>query len=140
RVPSRPYVHAENGDVYGKERVGWSTMTKMLQRDNRALSIDDVLRVQHLLGQKSHKSGRARCQVVLGIAVGRAAIAEVPTLVIGGGLDRLVPEPGSERLADWLGALYEPFGAHSHFGLVVGEHSFVQVADTIRGFLDAHRL
>jgi pimeloyl-ACP methyl ester carboxylesterase len=140
RVPARPYELREIGDVYGKERLGWATLPEKLQRDNTDLSIDDVLRIQHLLGQKPHESGGARRQVVLGIAVDRAAIAEVPTLVVGGGLDRLVPEAGSERLADWLGAGYEPFGAHSHFGLVVGEHSFVQVADTIRGFLDAHRL
>ena len=34
----------------------------------------------------------------------------------------------------------EPFGAHSHFGLVVGEHSHVQVADAIRAFLDTNHL
>ena len=42
----------------------------------------------------------------------------------------------SERLAEWLDADYEPFGAHSHYGLVVGENSFQQVADAIRGFLE----
>ena len=42
----------------------------------------------------------------------------------------------AERLADWLGAEYEPFGAHSHFGLVVGEQSYEQVADAIRAFLE----
>ena len=72
--------------------------------------------------------------------VERSAFAGLPILVIGGGLDRIVPEPGSERLADWLGAAYEPFGAHSHFGLVVGEHSHVQVADAIRAFLDTNHL
>ena len=66
--------------------------------------------------------------------------AEIPRLVIGGGLDRMVPEPSVERLAEWLGAEYEPFGAHSHYGLVVGEQSHQQVADAIRGFLEAHRL
>ena len=46
----------------------------------------------------------------------------------------------SERLADWLDAGYEPFAAHSHYGLVVGENSYQQVADAIRGFLEANRL
>ena len=53
--------------------------------------------------------------------------------MIGAGLDRQVPEPDTERLAEWLGAEYEPFGAHSHYGLVVGEKSYQQVAEAIRG-------
>jgi hypothetical protein len=59
---------------------------------------------------------------------------------VGAGLDRYVPEPDVERLADWLGAAYEPFGAHSHFGLVLGERGYLQVAETLRGFLESHRL
>ncbi len=46
----------------------------------------------------------------------------------------------AERLAEWLDAEYEPFGAHSHYGLIVGESSYQQVADAIRGFLETHRL
>jgi hypothetical protein len=45
-----------------------------------------------------------------------------------------------ERLAEWLGAPYEPFGAHSHYGLVLGEQSYLQVAETLRTFLEANRL
>src|SRR6266536_868003 len=135
RVPARLYELREIEDVYGKEGIGWATLPEKLQRDNRDLTLDDVLRIQHLLGQKPHEAGSARRRVLQGVAVDRTAAAQLPTLVIGGGLDRLVPEPGSERLADWLEATYEPFGAHSHFGLVLGEHSHVQVADAIRSFL-----
>jgi hypothetical protein len=55
-------------------------------------------------------------------------------------LDRTVSTDDSERLAEWLEAEFEPFGAHSHFGLVVGERSYQQVADAIRSFLETHRL
>jgi hypothetical protein len=51
-----------------------------------------------------------------------------------------VPEPTAERLAEWLGAEYEPFGAHSHYGLVLAEHGFQQVAEAVRAFLETHRL
>jgi hypothetical protein len=51
-----------------------------------------------------------------------------------------VAEPVAEQVAAWLGAEYEPFGAHSHYGLMVGEQSHQQVADAIRGFLEANRL
>jgi pimeloyl-ACP methyl ester carboxylesterase len=140
RAAARQHELREVPDVYGRGTVGWSTLPEKLQRDHRDLSLADVLRIQHLLGQKPHESGRARRQMLSGVAVDRRPFAELPRLVIGAGLDRLVPEETSERVAEWLGAEYEPFGAHSHYGLVVGEESHQQVAEAIRGFLEAHRL
>jgi pimeloyl-ACP methyl ester carboxylesterase len=93
------------------------------------------------MGQKPHESGRARRTMLRGVKVDPARIAgDIPRLVIGGGLDRVVPIESTERLAEWLGAEYEPFGAHSHYGLILGEVGFSQVADAIRSFLEAHRL
>jgi pimeloyl-ACP methyl ester carboxylesterase len=140
RVPARSHELREIPPVFGRSLVGWETLPEKLQRDHRDLTIDDVMRIQHLLGQKPHESGAARRQVLQGISVDRRPFAEIPRLVIGGGLDQTVPEEGSERLAEWLGAEYEPFGAHSHYGLVIGEQSHQQVAETIRSFLDANRL
>jgi pimeloyl-ACP methyl ester carboxylesterase len=140
RPPAEPHMLREVPDVFGRSQVGWSTLPEKLQREHRDLTIADVLRIQHLLGQKPHESGRARRQVLVGVPIDRRPFQEIPRLVIGGGLDRVVPEPDSERLAEWLGAEYEPFGAHSHYGLVLGEQSFQQVAEAIRGFLEANRL
>ena len=140
REPAPTHMLREVPDVYGRARIGWSTLPERLQRDHRDLTMADVLRIQHLLGQKPHESGRARRSVLDGVPVDPRRFEEIPRLVIGAGLDRLVPEPMSERFAEWLGAEYEPFGAHSHFGLVVGEQSHVQVADSIRVFLEVHRL
>jgi pimeloyl-ACP methyl ester carboxylesterase len=140
RVPARSHELREVPDVYGKSVVGWATLPEKLQRADRDLTMDDVMRIQHLLGQKPHESGAARRQMLQGISVDRRPVAEVPKLVIGGGLDRVVPEEASERLADWLGAEYEPFGAHSHYGLVIGEQSHQQVAEAIRMFLEVNRL
>jgi pimeloyl-ACP methyl ester carboxylesterase len=140
RVPARSHEVREIPDVYGKSVVGWATLPEKLQRDDRDLTLDDVMRIQHLLGQKPHESGAARRQMLQGISVDRRPVADVPKLVIGGGLDRVVPEEASERLAEWLGAEYEPFGAHSHYGLVLGEQSHQQVAEAIRMFLEVNRL
>jgi len=140
RPAARSYQLREIPDVYGKSVVGWATLPEKLQRDHRDLSIDDVIRIQHLLGQKPHESGAARRQVIQGVSVDRSPLVEVPKLVIGAGLDMTVPEESSERLAEWLGAEYEPFGAHSHYGLVLGESSHQQVAEAIRIFLETHRL
>jgi pimeloyl-ACP methyl ester carboxylesterase len=140
RLPARPHQLREVPDVYGADVIGWTTLPERLQRDHRDLSLADVLRIQHLLGQKPHESGRAKRQVLAGVSVDRQALPDVPRLVIGAGLDRRVPEAASERLAEWLGAEYEPFGAHSHYGLVLGEGSYQQVADAVRAFLETHRL
>jgi len=140
RIAARQHELRDVPDVYGRGRIGWSTLPEKLQRDHRDLNLADVLRIQHLLGQKPHESGRALRQVLVGVPVDRRPFAELPRRVIWAGLDRYVPEETTERLAEWLGAEYEPFGAHSHYGLVVGEESHQQVAEAIRGFLEAHRL
>jgi carboxylesterase len=140
RIPARAHQLQEVPDAYGRAQVGWATLPERLLRDHRDLTLADVLRIQHLLGQKPHESGRARRQVLAGVPIDRRALPEVPALVIGAGLDRTVPEPAAERVAEWLGAAYEPFGAHSHYGLVLGERSYQQVAEAVRVFLETHRL
>ena len=140
REPVRPHELREIPDAYGRSVVGWETLPERLQRDARDLTIEDVLRIQHLMGQKPHESGQARRQMLAGVPVDPRAVMDVPRLVIGGGLDRTVPLDDSERVAEWINAQFEPFGAHSHYGLVLGEQSFQQVAETIRGFLELNRL
>jgi pimeloyl-ACP methyl ester carboxylesterase len=140
RTPARPHELRELPEAYGKSVIGWETLPEKLQRQNRDLSLADVLRIQHLLGQKPTEAGAARRQMLAGVPVDRRPVGSVPRLVIGAGLDRQVPEPDSERLATWLEATYEPFGAHSHYGLVMGEASHVQVAEAVRAFLETHRL
>ena len=140
REPARPHLLREVPDAYGRAELGWETLPEKLLREHRDLTLADVLRIQHMLGQKPFESGRAKRQVLQGVPVDRAALPDVPRLVIGAGLDNQVPEPDVERLAEWLDATYEPFGAHSHYGLVLGEESFLQVAETLRTFLEANRL
>jgi pimeloyl-ACP methyl ester carboxylesterase len=140
RPASRPYEIREVPEVYGRSLIGWETLPERLLRDERDLTLPDVLRIQHLLGQKPHESGAARRQVIAGIPVDRSVVSEVPRLVIAGGLDRYTPLDDAERLAEWLDAEFEPFGAHSHYGLIHGESSYQQVAEALRSFLDMHRL
>lgn len=123
--------------IFRRELIGWAGAVDQIQKQQSDLSLRDVMRVQHLMGAES---GAARRQMLEGARVNREVLSAIPTLVIGGGLDRQFPEPESERLAEWLGAEYQPFGAHSHYGLVVGEQTYEQVADAIRGFLERYRL
>ncbi|MEO5965812.1 MAG: alpha/beta fold hydrolase [Candidatus Limnocylindrales bacterium] len=136
----RPLVVRDVPDAYGRAALGWETLPERLQREHSDLTLADVLRIQHLLGQKAFESGRAKRQVLQGVPVDRSALPDVPRLVIGAGLDAYIPADEVEGLADWLGAPYEPFGAHSHFGLVLGEQSYLQVAETLRAFLETNRL
>jgi pimeloyl-ACP methyl ester carboxylesterase len=140
RQPARPHELRDIPEVYGRNVIGWETLPEKLVRDDRDLTLADVLKIQHLLGQKPHEAGAARRQVLAGVPVDRRVVAQVPRLVIAGGLDKSVSLDEAERLAEWLGAEYEPFGAHSHFGLVAGERSHQQVAEAIRLFLETHRL
>ena len=137
RTPPRAHVIRDIPDTYGREFVGWQSLPEQLRRTNPDLTIEDVLRVQHLMGRES---GAARRSMLLGVPVDRERLGGAAILVIGGGLDRWFPERDSERLAAWLGATYEPFGAHSHYGLVIGTDSSPQVAEAIRMFLESHRL
>jgi len=122
---------------FRRELIGWAGAADQIQRQNPDLALADVLRVQHLMGAES---GAARRQMLEGVPVDRDALDGLPIQVIGAGVDRMFPESESERLAEWLGAEYHPFGAHSHYGLVIGEESHEQVADVIRAFLEHHRL
>ncbi len=140
RPPAQPHELRDVPDAYGRDAIGWATLHEKLVRDHRDLSDEDVSRVAHMLGQRSRESGRARRQVLSGVPVDRQAIPDVPRLVIGAGLDRRIDETGSESLAEWLGAEYEPFGAHSHYGLLIGEQSYLQVVEAVRAFLETHRL
>jgi pimeloyl-ACP methyl ester carboxylesterase len=137
RHPPRPHLIREIPDTFGRELLGWQQLPEQLHRSMPDLSIDDVLRVQHLMGKES---GAVHRDMLTGIPVEREALMGIPTLVVGAGLDRWFPESESEDLAEWLGAAYEPFGAHSHFGLVIGAESHAQVAETIRTFIESHRL
>lgn len=123
--------------TYQGELIEWAGTHEHVQRLNQDLTLDDVRRIQHLHGAES---GAARQQMLAGVKVSRKKLPDVPTLVIGAGLDRQFSEADSARLAEWMGAEYQPFGAHSHYGAVMGEQCFDQVADTIRSFLEHHRL
>jgi pimeloyl-ACP methyl ester carboxylesterase len=137
REPPKAHEVREVPELFRRDFVGWQMLPEAIRRQNPDLTLADVLRVQHLMGAES---GRARRDVLTGVSLDRARVAGLPTLVIGAGLDRWHAEADSERLAEWLAAEYQPFGAHSHFGLVAGEESAEQVAETVRGFLEAHRL
>ena len=140
RPPAKPHVVRDVPPAYGRAGIGWETLPERLQRENRDLSLDEVLRIQHLLGQKPRESGRARASVLAGVPVRQDLLEGVPILVVGSGLDGSPSALAAERMAGWLGGEHEQFGAASHFGLVLAEEGSRQVAERVRLFLETHRL
>lgn len=140
RPPVKPHVVRDVPVAYGRAALGWEMPPEKLQHENRDLTLDDILRVKHLLGQKPRESGRARADMLGGVPVDPGRLQDVPRLVIGSGLDGSAAAVAAERLASWLGAEHEQYGAHSHYGLVLGAESHRQVADRVRAFLETNRL
>lgn len=132
-----PHVVRLVPPIFRHELIGWAGAPEQVRRQDPDLTDADVRRVQHMMGAES---GAARREMLEGLPIEREALRSIPTLVLSGGLDRLFPGTDAERLAQWLGAEHQPFGAHSHFGLVIGERSHEQVADAIRSFLESNRL
>ncbi|HVM30690.1 MAG TPA: alpha/beta fold hydrolase [Candidatus Limnocylindrales bacterium] len=122
---------------YRRELIGWDGAPEHIQAQHPDMALADVVRVQHLMGVEA---GAARRSMLEGVPVSLEALPDVPRLVIGAGLDHQFAEPDSERLAKWLGAEYQHFGAHSHFGLLAGSESHRQVVEAIRAFLEVNRL
>ena len=116
--------------------IGWETLPERLLRDDRDLTLPDVLRIQHMLGQKPHEAGAAPAPDDRGRAgrpTGSTPCRDWSSAA--GWTGRSRPDE-TERLAEWLDAEYEPYGAHSHYGLIPGENSYQQVADGVRSFLE----
>jgi pimeloyl-ACP methyl ester carboxylesterase len=83
REATEPHLIREVPELFGPSLLGWATLPEKLQRDHRDLTLADVLRIQHLMGQKPHESGRARRTMLRGVRVDSAKLGDVPRLVIG---------------------------------------------------------
>jgi hypothetical protein len=98
----------------------------------------DIEKMTELL-KGARESGRARRERMQGVAVDTSLLVDTPSLVIGAGLDDVVHPNEARRTADLLGASYEYFPSASHFGLVMGEHTWPEVAQSVLGWLEERR-
>ena len=133
RQPARPHELREIPEVYGRNVIGWETLPEKLLRDHRDLTLADVL--AHPAPARP-EAARSRCGPAAdagrraGRPPGRRARSRGWSSAAAWTERSALDD--AERLAEWLDAEYEPFGAHSHFGLIVGEQSHQQVAEAIR--------
>jgi pimeloyl-ACP methyl ester carboxylesterase len=123
--------------VYDAGWWGWIAPMERLREWMPDMSDEELSKMQELLAG-ARESGSARRERMIGVEVDPARV-DVPTLVIGAGLDDVIHPSEASRTADLLGATYELFPGASHFGLVMGSETWPEVAGSVLGWLEERR-
>lgn len=139
-LPRRPEEHELRAvpPIYDAAWWGWTGTREQLRERMPDMDDVDLEKMSELLAG-ARESGQARRERMEGIPVDAASLGEVPSLVIGAGLDDVIHPTEARRVADLLGADYEYFPSASHFGLVMGEHTWPDVAQGVLGWLEERR-
>jgi pimeloyl-ACP methyl ester carboxylesterase len=138
-LPRRPLATELKAvpSVYDAGWWGWIAPMERLREWMPDMNDAELSKMQELLAG-AHESGSARRERMIGVEVDPARI-DVPTLVIGAGLDDVIHPSEASRTADLLGATYELFPGASHFGLVMGSETWPEVAGSVLGWLEERR-
>jgi pimeloyl-ACP methyl ester carboxylesterase len=139
-LPRRPDEHELKAvpAVYDAAWWGWTGTHDELRERMPDMDDEDLSRMTELLAG-ARESGLARRERMEGVAIDSARFVGIPSLVIGAGLDDVIHPNEARRTADLLGAGYEYFPAASHFGLVMGERTWPEVAQSVLGWLEERR-
>jgi pimeloyl-ACP methyl ester carboxylesterase len=139
-LPRRPDEHELRAvpAVYDAAWWGWTGTPEQLREKMPDLDELDIEKMTELM-DGARESGRARRERMQGIPVDMSRLLELPSLVIGAGLDDVIHPAEARRTADLLSADYEYFPSASHFGLVMGEHTWPDVAQSVLGWLEERR-
>jgi pimeloyl-ACP methyl ester carboxylesterase len=139
-LPRRPDEHELRGvpAVYDAAWWGWTGSREELRERMPDMDDHDIEKMTELL-DGARESGLARRERMLGIPIDASGMQDTPSLVIGAGLDDVIHPTEARRTADLLGASYEYFPSATHFGLVMGEHTWPEVAQSVLGWLEERR-
>jgi len=139
-LPRRPDEHELRAvpAVYDAAWWGWTGTIEELHESMPDMDEHDLDKMTELL-DGARESGLARRERMQGVAIDTSGLLDTPSLVIGAGLDDVVHPAEARRTADQLGAGYEYFPSASHFGLVMGEHTWPEVAQSVLGWLEERR-
>ena len=139
-LPRRPEDHELRAvpATYDAAWWGWTGTREELRERMPDMEDDELTKMTELL-KGARESGRARRVRMLGVPIDADRLREVPSLVIGAGLDEVIHPNEARRTADLLGAGYEEFPAASHFGLVMGARTWPNVAQSVLGWLEERR-
>ena len=139
-LPRHPEEHELRAvpAVYDAAWWGWTGTREELRERMPDMDDMDLDKMRELM-DGAHESGRARRERMRGVPIDTSRFVDVPSLVIGAGLDDVIHPSEARRTADLLGAGYEYFPAASHFGLVMGERTWPDVAQSVLGWLEDRR-
>ncbi|HUH16409.1 MAG TPA: alpha/beta fold hydrolase, partial [Methylomirabilota bacterium] len=120
-LPRQPDQHELRSvpAVYDAAWWGWTGSNEELGERMPDMDPDDIGKMVELLAG-ARESGGARRERMQGIPIDTSRLRELPSLVIGAGLDDVIHPAEARRTADLLGASYEYVPSASHFGLVMG--------------------
>jgi pimeloyl-ACP methyl ester carboxylesterase len=124
--------------VYDAAWWGWTGSREQLRERMPDMDEEDLEKMTELLSG-ARESGRARRERMQGVAIDPARFADLPSLVIGAGMDDVIHPAEARRTADLIGAGYEEFPSATHFGLVMGERTWQEVAHSVLGWLEERR-
>ena len=139
-LPRRPDEHELRAvpAVYDAAWWGWTGSRDELRERMPDMEDDEIEKMSELLAG-ARESGPARRERMRGVAIDAARFVDLPSLVIGAGLDDVIHPTEARRTADLLGAGYEYFPSASHFGLVMGSRTWPEVAQSVLGWLEERR-
>jgi pimeloyl-ACP methyl ester carboxylesterase len=139
-LPRRPEDHELRAvpAVYDAAWWGWTGSREELRERMPDMDDADLEKMTELL-TGARESGLARRERMRGIGIDTSGLRDTPSLVIGAGLDDVIHPNEARRTADLLGAGYDYFPSASHFGLVMGEHTWPEVAQSVLGWLEERR-
>ncbi len=139
-LPRRPEEHELRAvpAIYDAAWWGWTGSRDELRERMPDMEDDEIEKMSELLiGAK--ESGRARRERMNGVPIDASRFADIPSLVIGAGLDEVIHPNEARHTADLIGASYEYFPSASHFGLAMGARTWPEVAQSVLGWLEEHR-
>jgi len=139
-LPRRPDEHELRAvpPVYDAAWWGWTGSRDELRERMPDMEDDEIERMSELLAG-ARESGSARRERMRGVPIDASRFIDLPSLVIGAGLDDVIHPTEARRTADLLGASYEYFPSASHFGLVMGSRTWPEVAQSVLGWLEERR-
>jgi pimeloyl-ACP methyl ester carboxylesterase len=139
-LPRRPSEHELRAvpAVYDAAWWGWTGTREQLRERMPDMDEQDLEKMSELLAG-ARESGRARRERMEGVPIDPSRFVDVPSLVIGAGLDDVIHPTEARRTADLLRAGYEYFPSATHFGLVMGERTWPSVALSVLGWLEERR-
>ncbi|MEO5986858.1 MAG: alpha/beta fold hydrolase [Candidatus Limnocylindria bacterium] len=139
-LPRRPEEHELRAvpAIYDAAWWGWTGSRDELRERMPDMKDDEIEKMSELLiGAK--ESGRARRERMNGVPIDPSRFRDLPSLVIGAGLDEVIHPNEARHTADLIGASYEYFPSASHFGMVMGGRTWPEVAQSVLGWLEEHR-